>query len=109
MTISASAGGVPAATNRARPISLRRSAAIFGIFFLPQRGIRQRIIRRPNSPAPPSLFPDGREKTCFGSRKTPPDHQNSLSVKGISLNLVESLAADSVAAKRGRQRTGSGI
>src|SRR5215471_20162927 len=31
MTISASAGGVPAATNSARPISVRRSAAIFGI------------------------------------------------------------------------------
>src|ERR1700758_4046329 len=35
MTISASAGGVPAATNNARPISLRRSAGIFGIVLPP--------------------------------------------------------------------------
>src|SRR6266850_7814596 len=35
MTISASAGGVPAATNSARPISFRRSAGIFGIVLPP--------------------------------------------------------------------------
>src|SRR5215472_16582018 len=33
MTISASSGGVPAAMNRMRPISLSRSAGIFGIVF----------------------------------------------------------------------------
>src|ERR1700740_2530632 len=32
-TVSASSGGVPAATNSARPISVRRSAGIFGIVF----------------------------------------------------------------------------
>src|SRR5439155_4549411 len=32
MTSAASSAGVPAATNRARPISSRRSAGIFGIF-----------------------------------------------------------------------------
>src|SRR5215472_8413351 len=35
MTISASSGDVPAATNNARPISFRRSAGIFGILVPP--------------------------------------------------------------------------
>src|SRR5215469_12040483 len=38
MTISASSGDVPAATNNARPISFRRSAAIFGILLPPSMG-----------------------------------------------------------------------
>src|SRR5215469_5857776 len=38
MTVSASSGGVPAATNNARPISFRRSAAIFGILLPPSMG-----------------------------------------------------------------------
>src|SRR6266849_7089134 len=38
MTISASSGGVPAAKNNARPISLRRSAGIFGIVLPPSMG-----------------------------------------------------------------------
>src|SRR5206468_331706 len=38
MTVSASPGGVPAATNNARPISPRRSAGIFGIVLPPSVG-----------------------------------------------------------------------